>query len=181
MINGYRITTLFCLIMALLVGCGYHLRGSVVLPTELSRLNLEYKSPQGNTTTFQRRVISALADRGINLSTQADGLYHLIITDENLNDYEASISADGIVRQHELRFSIMYQLLSPEGDIISKPTTVSSSQVITINTDLMLASDLERSQTITKLHRDVLNKLLRQIRTSTLTYLEHRSLHENSK
>lgn len=179
--SAIRITTIFCLIMTLLVGCGYHLRGSVILPSELSLLSVEYKSPEGNTSGFQRRFMSALSDRGITINTESDNAYHLVITEENLNDYEASISADGIVRQHELRFTIMYQLLSPQGDVISKPTPVSSSQVITINTDLMLASDLERSQTITKLHRDVLIKLLRQMRTSTLNYLEHRSVHENSK
>lgn len=103
------------LITALAVGCGFQLRGPVVLSPALSPLSVV---TQDTTTTFMRELTRQLQANGIQTRRGGDdAVSALVIEEERTYKQPLTISQDARVQEYMLSLEVQFSLISPDGEV----------------------------------------------------------------
>jgi len=117
------IRPLLLLVLLVLGGCGFQLRGQAELPPELSRIFIQTSNPTRVTISPLGRALgSSLAANGVSVvdsPEQADAV--LRILDENLNRRTLATGPDGSTREYALNYSVAYSLVGADDQVLLEP------------------------------------------------------------
>jgi len=151
------------MLFVLLVGCGFHLRGQVTIPENLKKLMLtsQISDPiiQQLRVTLQKYGITVV-DAGQKAPSQ--------LTIESLahNTAFTTTSANTNTKQYNITYNLVFSLFS-EGKPILSHAAVSSSRVLTVNSNRILGSDDEEITLKQEIQQELVQKLLTRV-TATL-------------
>lgn len=151
---------ILCLFIALLAGCGFHLRGQVALP--YSTLHISGPSASSVSNSLKRVLRSSgarLVDR------QEDAELTLVILSDVREKSILSLSAAGRAQEYELRQRLSYRIITaddpnlPAGEILSQRS-------ISFNDAQVLAKESEEDLLYRDMENDVVQQLLRRLQAA---------------
>ncbi len=146
-----------CVLIALLAGCGFHLRGQVALPYS----TLHVSGPSG--TSLTNLLMRVLRSSGVRLvDRKEDAEVTLVILSDVKEKSILSLSAAGRAQEYELRERVAFRIITagkpdlPAGEIISQRS-------ISFNDVQVLAKESEESLLYRDMENDVVQQLLRRL------------------
>ncbi len=151
---------ILCLFIALLAGCGFHLRGQVALP--YSTLHISGPSATSVSNSLKR----VLRSSGVRLvDRQEDAELTMVILSDVREKSILSLSAAGRAQEYELRQRLSYRIITagepdlPAGEILSQRS-------ISFNDAQVLAKESEENLLYRDMENDVVQQLLRRLQAA---------------
>ena len=100
-------------LVSLLAGCGFELRGSASLPTEMERTRLELSDADSR---FARELRLLLEANGVTVvDAAAEDAAVLRVSRERISRRALTVSGNARVRESELVFELGFSLTGPDG------------------------------------------------------------------
>nr|WP_282571355.1 LPS assembly lipoprotein LptE [Methylonatrum kenyense] len=153
------------LLCAAVVGCGWHVRGSV--PEDSARLDGQelHLSSRTGTGELYREVRDALEGAGARLVSSGPGVPTLILSDERTGTRAITGGRRALVRETELRYEMDWELRDADGERLGNRETFEQVRYYTAEQERELASRVRRDQVVLELRRDVAQMLATQAGT----------------
>ncbi|HTQ77107.1 MAG TPA: LPS assembly lipoprotein LptE [Burkholderiales bacterium] len=146
---------LLALSAALLAGCGFHLRGTAVLPFDT--IYLPATTAPGIVLDLRRNILAGTKTRVVDDPKKAEAVMEF--TQEARDKVILSLGADGRVREYELRYRVGFRVRDPKGGEFVPTSTVQLQRDVTFNDSAVLSKEIEDQQ----LYRDMQSDMVRQI------------------
>lgn len=108
--------------LVLFSACGFHLRQPVELPPGMNKVYVEGISQYSPFLSYFYQAIR-LSDGHLTSDLASAGLV-LNVLDEQLHRREVSLSESGKANEYELSYGLIYEVRTPEGEIISPRQTI---------------------------------------------------------
>lgn len=154
----------FIIVLSLLAGCGFHLRGTFSIPSSLQTLEVLPNQPYD---TFQRALRQLLKsnhvkiiDRSVEETTK---IATLTILGQAFSERTIAYGSNGLPNRAALALKINYQLTNPQGKPVGSNTVVEVERELTLNPNAVLGTDNERARLQADLYRDAASQLVRQL------------------
>ena len=104
-----------------IVSCGYTMRGSINLPPTVKEVSVFSE----NYSTLVNAINESLLNLGINTTASNNKkLYRIIITEENFNRRQLTMSITGRVNEYELIYNTVYQINLPNDEVLYDSITL---------------------------------------------------------
>ena len=104
-----------------IVSCGYTIRGSINLPPTVKEVSVFSE----NYSTLVIAINESLLNLGINTTASNNKkLYRIIITEENFNRRQLTMSITGRVNEYELIYNTVYQINLPNDEVLYDSITL---------------------------------------------------------
>jgi len=144
-----------------LVGCGFHLRGAVVIPESLKTI---YIQGIDLTQGLGEELKNALSDNGVNVvkSYQKDSAILTILE----NKYERrvlSVGSDAKASEYSLYGLVQFKVTDGEGGILSEPQDVEAMRDYQFDQTQVLGKSDEESSLREDLNRQLVQSILRRL------------------
>jgi LPS-assembly lipoprotein len=144
-----------CVLVLLMDGCGFQLRGSQTLPVERLYLALPVNSPIGAEIS---RVVRSSTNASV-VPNRKDAQAIVELLGEQREREVLSINAQGRAREYQLRLRTTFRVIDQEGTELIAPTSLLARRDIGFNESELLAKESEEAL----LFRDMQSDLVRQI------------------
>ncbi len=147
--------------LLLLSGCGFHVRGNYQLPATVGAVFIDVP---GYDYDLRHRLQRTLASRGVHLvedSTAADAI--LQIKDPQFATRVLSVGIDARVREHELRYTLGFELRRKDGTFLVAPQTVELLRDITYDETNVLGSQSEQNAGRLELQDLAVQQIMRRL------------------
>lgn len=146
----------------LLQGCGWHLRGTQVLPSELHILHLQTES---DSSKFARSLKRALKAMNVSLTDSSSSApYTLTVSAIAPTTRTLSTTGAAKVAEYELTSTIIYTIHNREGDQLIGPTKLSTEKIYLYNSSNAVSSFEEESQLRQEMQHELVQQLIRRYR-----------------
>lgn len=146
------------LALSLLAGCGFHLVGNRPIPSYLSKVYIQSRTPFGN---FEQALRNDLRQYNIDIVDSPDQANSIInVVSSELSQTAGAASADLQTRQYTLTYTVKFQLLSPKQFVVLPTMTAYSSATFTAQLSQMTASTTIPTEYQQPLLNDVLFRML---------------------
>jgi len=147
--------------LLLLSGCGFHVRGNYQLPATVGAVFIDVP---GYDYDLRHRLQRTLASRGVRLvedPTAADAV--LQIKDPKFATRVLSVGIDARVREHELRYTLGFELRRRDGTFLVAPQTVELLRDITYDETNVLGSQSEQNAGRLELQDLAVQQIIRRL------------------
>jgi len=151
------------LLLLLLSGCGFALRGSADLPAALQTMIVAGEEENGELLQEVRR---ALRNSGVTI-VEADSPYLLRIGRESSGERVVSVNSNARAGEYELEMNLPFQLLQG-GTAVLGPDTISLSRVYLTDPENAVAKEEEAELIRSELRRELAQQLLRRLQAAPL-------------
>jgi LPS-assembly lipoprotein len=146
------------LVLALLAGCGFQLRGTQDVPFN----TLYIPGASGGIALDLKRNIEAGTDaKVVSDPKQADAILEL--SNERREKIILSLSGTGRVREFRLRYSVDFRVHDGKGNVYVPTSTVQLSRDVTFNDAEILAKEAEEQLLFRDMQSDMVQQLLRRL------------------
>jgi LPS-assembly lipoprotein len=152
--------TLFLLII-LMTGCGFRLRGYVEMPIALNNVAIVLRSAHRDLVNMLKDNLQAYKIHITDNLNQAS--YLLILERDAIQQQITSVSASTNPRQYLLIYTVQYSLLKAGGENVITSRTVTSSRQLTVNNNRILGSDSEEVMLYHEMRQDVTRQIINQL------------------
>ncbi|MGK2940212.1 MAG: LPS assembly lipoprotein LptE [Immundisolibacter sp.] len=149
-----------------LVGCGFHVRGHYQLPDTVGAVFIEVP---GYDYDLRHRLHRALSSRGVRLvedATEADSV--LRISDPAFTTRVLSVGTDARVLEHELRYTLGFELSRRDGSFLVAPQNLELLRDISYDESNVLGSQSEanagRVELLDQSVREIVRRLAARLR-----------------
>lgn len=166
MIKIYSKTIFFIFTFCVLVGCGFHLRGTFDIPNTLQIIKIRPDQP---FDPFQRALRKTLVSNGVqviadeksnNASAKAATL---TLLSQLFSERNVAYGSDGQPNRALLKFNVVYQIKDAQGNLLGSSASVQVERELTLNPTAYLATDNERARLRNDLIVDAASQLVRQL------------------
>jgi LPS-assembly lipoprotein len=161
-IGGSTLLTFFLLF--LLMGCGFHLRGTFSIPPSLQILRV---CPNIPIDPLQRPLRQILKGNGVQIIDEHHPDYAsvptLTILSQALTERAVAYGTDGQVNRSAIQLAISYQITDAKGKVILPCNGVRVERMLTVNPNAVLGTDNERTRVNSELYQDGAMQLVRQL------------------
>jgi len=165
--NIHKIFTAFLLIMVL-AGCGFHLRGNYIFPDIMQHI---YISPDDPLQPFQKNVRRILQRNNVAISQQQNAeIPTLHLSEPVFSEQVLAITADAQNQRLRITMSLNYQV-TLGNKTLRDSTGIQSFRDVSINPTAPITGENERSLIKDELLKEGANQLLRQL--TTINHVEH--------
>ncbi|MFT6920300.1 MAG: LPS-assembly lipoprotein [Cognaticolwellia sp.] len=149
----------FSIILMMLNGCGFQLRGNYLLAPELQTIIFSSVDQYGELT---RLVKQHLSINDVTLMRQSEkAIPQMRILQDNLDRRTLSVFPNGQVAEYELIYTVRYQFLIPGQDI--KNFHFELNRDYQDDPDIALAKSRELSLMLREMRKEAANKILRDM------------------
>jgi LPS-assembly lipoprotein len=145
----------------LLAGCGFHVRGNYQLPDTIGAVFIDVP---GYDYDLRHRLQQALTSRGVTLvedAAAADAV--LQITNPRFATRVLSVGTDARVREHELRYTLGFELRRRDGKYLVPPQSVELLRDVTYDETNILGSQSEQSAGRLELQDQAVQQIVRRL------------------
>ena len=112
-----------CLIAITLSACGWHIRGAIDLPKDLTHLYISAVDSKGALMTELRQLLKA--NRITLVESESDAKYSLTIIEETKDRRSAGVGGDALSSSYELTLKAIYEIRLKNSSEVSKATAIS--------------------------------------------------------
>ncbi|MGM9453663.1 LPS-assembly lipoprotein LptE [Legionella bozemanae] len=146
------------LLILLLSGCGFHLRGMNNVPSWLNNVAIISENDD-------KQFVSILQSRleGANVEVNPEpsrAQYWLIVNEVNLQQQIISVGASTNPRQYTLTLTVVFVLKTRTGQVINAPGRISISRELILNNNRILGSKDEESILIGEMKQDAVTQII---------------------
>ena len=141
--------------VALLSGCGFHLRGPQALDFATVHINVPEQSEFG--AQLRRLIATTGTTRVEEDAARAEARLQILANDRGREIL--SLTGAGKVREYQLVQSLRFQLLDRAGKVLIPPTSLSARREYTFDDSQVLGKEQEEAL----LYRDMQNDLVQQL------------------
>ena len=146
------------LLLALsLTACGFHLRGSFVMPDSLDSVSIE-----GGEADFNEALEARLVRAGSTISSGDDAT---VVQINNLN-YLSSVSktdALGRATSYTYHYNLDFSVIDGEGNVLQQPTAITQKRTQEYDPNQELQAQQEAEFLKEKMQQDLISQLLRRL------------------
>ena len=148
---------LFAMLVASLVGCGFHMRGV----TDVSFNSIFI---QGNTLVISKNLKKSLATNGVKVLPSPDGAELLLeMVGEESEKRILSLAGSGKVNEFELYYRVHYRSKLAGAELWSPVQTVEARRDYTYSDANLLAKQGEEKRLNENMQQDVISNLMRRL------------------
>ena len=149
----------FSIILMMLNGCGFQLRGNYLLAPELQTMEFSSVDQYGELTRLVRQHLTV---NDVKLVQQSDKcIPQMRILQDNLDRRTLSVFPNGQVAEYELIYTVRYQILIPGQDV--KNFSFELNRDYQDDPDIALAKSRELSLMLREMRQEAANKILRDM------------------
>ncbi len=143
----------------LLVGCGFHLRGS----TDLGFRTLYIQGPATSpfVIALERRIAATTSTRIAPNAKTAQAVFTLLA--EVQSQVPMAYNADGTVSQYQLRYTVRYQLATPQGRVLIAPAEMTQTSNLSYSSGATLAKANESDLLYRGMRGELVDRLMFQL------------------
>jgi LPS-assembly lipoprotein len=142
------------------VGCGFHLRGNIVIPSAAKKMYLQSNTPYGRFEAQLKRSLKASGAIWVGEPQEADII--LEILDRKTDKTVFSVGSDARAQAFQVSETIQIQLLQKE-KIILPPTAFSKSAQMTFNKSDILGKTEEEMLLLSDIRRELVYQAMQVI------------------
>lgn len=160
--------SIFVLLLVLLItGCGFHLRGPMPLAPAMHDLYIETQDPYGQLT---RNLRQFLKQSGVNLVEKKEqATILLVILSEATSQQLLSLSGTQQTRQYNLILTVTFQLTNPQGAVLITPQTARETRTLTIKADQILAGSNEANTLYDQMRQAIIYDIMSRLSSKDIT------------
>lgn len=123
----------------LVTACGWHLRGSLNLPTDLKSLYVT-----GAGTALQSELARLIRANQINLvSHPGEAQYTLAVTNESFDRRTAALGSDALAAEYEYTAAADFEFRNAQGEMVGQPDRAQVVRSISYDANQVLGSASE--------------------------------------
>jgi LPS-assembly lipoprotein len=148
-----------CLIALTLSACGWHIRGAIDLPKDLS-LYISAVDSKGALMTELRQLLKA--NRVTLVENETDAQSMLTIIEEISNRRSAGVGGDALSSSYELTLKAIYEIRLKNSTEVSKATAV-SVRSYKYKTDSISSATQEEILLFEEMRRELAQQMLRRL------------------
>lgn len=145
-------------LLALLAGCGFHLRGTESVPFRTLYIP---GASSGIALDLKRNIEAGTNAKVVDDPKSADAILEL--SNETREKIILSLSGTGRVREFRLRYSVNFRVHDGKGREYVAPSTVQLSRDVTFNDAEILAKEAEEQLLFRDMQTDMVQQLLRRL------------------
>lgn len=144
--------------LALVAGCGFHLRGLAQLPFDT--LYIPGNNPLA--VELRRNVAAASKTRLVNSAAEAEAVFG--VTQELRDKVILTFSAAGRVSEYQLRYRVGFRVTDQKGSRVFLPTSeILLTRDMTYNDAQVLAKETEETVLYRDMQSDMVHQILRRL------------------
>lgn len=152
-----RLLTVALLAM-LTTACGFHFRGTYLLPDEVSRLSFTSFDPYNKLTRYVR---TELHMNGVDMVQPSESTPNLHLVSETNEERTLSLYQNSRAAEYELTYTTTFRVTAPEVGSQTYSTTVNRSYLD--NPLTALAKSEEKEMIIDEMRKQAARQILRQM------------------
>ena len=153
------------LLLMLISGCGFHLRGMVDVPVWLNNVAIIVQQGHRDLAPLLKDQLQAYKVHvNADPSTAA---YWLIIEYDSTQQQITGISSSTTPRQYQLIYTLRFKLQRAKGKEITPSNQITVTRQVTINGDRILGSNDEEGLLKAEMRRDAAIQIINRINRST--------------
>lgn len=148
-------------IALMIMGCGFHLRGSVEMPRWLNNVAIIVEQAHPELAPLLKSQLQAYT---IHVNDNDDrATYWLIIERDRFQQNIAGISSSTTPRQYQLVYTVWFKLQRAKNMEPTPSNQIMVTRQATINSDRILGSTNEEDQLKSEMRRDAVIQLLNRL------------------
>ena len=144
-----------------LVACGFQLRGSVSIPSELKNMSLSCSNELSKVLC--KTITKQLELNGVNLIDSSVADYTLSITTLESKRRAVSITGNAVVAEYEVTNTATFNLVAADKSIIIDDTPVSSSQTYRYDENNVISKSREEEKLKKQLNKQLASKIVSRL------------------
>jgi len=144
---------------ALVTACGFHPRGRASLP--FGTLYVAAPENSAVATELRRAIASGSQTELARVPEKADAILRII--GESRDKQILSLSAEGRVREFQLRYRVSYTIEGPNKQVIVPPSDIVLNRDFLFNDAQVLAKEAEEALLFRDMQSDAVNQLMRRL------------------
>ena len=149
----------FSIVLMMLNGCGFQLRGNYLLAPELQTMEFSSVDQFGELTRLIKQHLTVNDVTLVQQSTQS--IPQMRILQDNLDRRTLSVFPNGQVAEYELIYTVRYQILIPGQDV--QNFSFELNRDYQDDPDIALAKSRELSLMLREMRQEAANKILRDL------------------
>jgi LPS-assembly lipoprotein len=142
----------------LLAACGFHLRGSADVPFQTVYVP---NATSGIALDLKRNVQAGTQAKVVDDPKQAEAI--LVFSDEAREKNILSLSAQGRVREFQLRYRVGFRMHDGKGHEFIPQTQIALTRDITFNDTDVLAKEAEEQLLFRDMQNDMVQQIMRRL------------------
>lgn len=139
-----------------LIACGFHLRGASEFAFKSIYIN--------GQTQINKPLKKSLTANGVEvIATTGTAEMEIDLMKEESEKRILSLSGDGVVREYELYYRVIYRTKSAQETLWSQPQVVEARRDFSYSDANLLAKQNEEKQLNLNMQKDVMNNIVRRL------------------
>jgi LPS-assembly lipoprotein len=155
--------TPFLLVLAVIAGCGFHMRGTESLPFRTMYIP---GATGGIALDLKRNIQSGTDVKLVDDAKSADAILEL--ANERREKIILSLSGSGRVREFRLRYSVSFRVHDLKGQDFVPTSTVQLTRDMTYDDTEILAKEAEEQLLFRDMQTDMVQQVLRRLAAAQL-------------
>lgn len=161
-----------------LSACGWHIRGSLELPKQLSNLYITSAENKGALITDLRQLLKT--NRITLVDQAADANYSLYILEETKDRHTAGVGGDELSSSYEITLKANYEIYLKSSDQLVKGTAISLRN-FNYNTAAINSATQEELLLDQEMRRDLAQQILRRLSSVVANPPSEKTKHKSQK
>lgn len=161
MLHKTRSALSISILSFLLVACGFQLRGSVSIPSELHQMSLNCSNELSKVLC--KTITKQLELNGVNLIDSQVADYTLSILTLESKRRAVSITGSAVVAEYEVTNIATFNLVSADKTVIIDDTAISSSQTYRNDENSVISKSREEEQLKKQLNKQLASKIVSRL------------------
>lgn len=153
---------LLAMLFAALAGCGFHLRGAVELPPEMTEVAIQGTKPYGELGVALRNGFAREGGQVVESVQQARSV--LVITHDATIRRVLSVDSSGQANQYEVEYNLGFRLDDPDGAIRVAAQSISLRRQYRFDPNQTLAKADEEARLVRQMREDAVRQMLRRLK-----------------
>jgi LPS-assembly lipoprotein len=147
------------LLIVVLTGCGFHLRGAQPLPFESLYVGAPASSQLG--AALRRSIRAGSGTRIVDVPQDAQAV--LAVVGENREKVILSLDTAGRVREFQLRYRFVFRVHDQKGRDLVPQTEILLTRDFTFNDSVLLAKEQEEALLYADMQNDLVQQIVRRL------------------